>query len=139
MSGAAVATSRRSRSAAPAVLGAVAAGATLLVARVDPGEPGHYPLCPLSALTGLACPLCGALRATHALAHLDVAAAVTYNPLWAVAAPFLVVGWALWVLSAWRGTAPPRLPARAGPVLLGVVLVFGVLRNVPALTPWLGP
>jgi hypothetical protein len=130
---------RRGRVGAPALVGAFAAGATLVVARVDPGRPGHYPLCPLYALTGTYCPLCGGLRSTHALAHLDLAAGVSYNPLWAVAAPLLVLAWLAWVARSWRGTAPRPVPAAAWWSLLAVVVIFGVLRNLPALAPWLAP
>ena len=75
---------------APLVAGGVVAGATLVLALVDPHE-GGYPLCPLRALTGWACPACGGLRATHDLATGDIAGAWAMNPLWVVVVPFLVV------------------------------------------------
>jgi len=124
---------------APLAVGALVAAATVYVAVVDPNRPGHYVTCPLLALTGLACPGCGGLRATHDLAHLDLVGAWSMNPLWVVAAPLLVALWAVWLVRAWRGRPAPRVPAGVAWATLGVLVVFGVLRNVPALVPWLGP
>lgn len=143
----------RTRSApsrgAPFVVGAVIAAATAVVAAVDPHEPGRYPPCPLFALTGLACPLCGGLRATHDLVHLDLAGAWSSNALWTVAAPMLVAAWMWWVVRTIRPGAPPRLPSRRltsrTPTVVGIavaalLVVFGVIRNLPGpaavLTPW---
>lgn len=140
--GAAPAGDRRGLRAAltPLTVGAVTAAATLYVALVDPYRPGHYVTCPLLALTGWYCAGCGGLRATHSLAHGDVAGAWATNPLWAVLAPVLVVLWAVWVVRAWRGRPGGRgLPVWTAWVLLGVLLVYSVLRNVPAFAPWLAP
>jgi hypothetical protein len=114
----------------------VAAGAAVLttaVAVVDPNEPGRYPTCPVLAVTGLFCPGCGALRALHALAHGDVATAVGLNALMVLAAVALVVGWGTWVARRWQGR--PRVRVTPAPALYGLlvaVLVFTVLRNLPA-------
>lgn len=124
---------------APLALGAVVAAATVYVGAVDPNRPGHYVTCPLLALTGLACPGCGGLRATHDLVHLDLASAWAMNPLWVVVAPLLVALWAVWLVRAWQGRGGPRVPTWAGWGGLAVLVLFGVLRNVPALVPWLGP
>ena len=69
------------RLALPGMVAAAAALGTAYVASVDPNQPGHYPLCPTYALAGIYCPGCGMLRATHDLAHLDVAGAFARNPL----------------------------------------------------------
>jgi hypothetical protein len=65
--------------------GYAAAGGALAVAAIllflyDPADAGLYPSCPLRALTGLLCPLCGGLRAAHALLHGRVFDAVALNP-----------------------------------------------------------
>jgi hypothetical protein len=129
-----------------AVALAVASGTTLL-AVVDPSEPGHYPPCPVRALTGLYCPGCGSLRAVHALAHGDVLSALDLNALFVVSVPFMVGGYVWWVRSRWRrrrgassglplGAAPERPSTRAaswvGVAFLVFMLAFGVLRNLPA-------
>lgn len=138
----------RTRSApsrrAPFVVGATVAVATTVVALVDPHEPGRYPFCPLFALTGLACPLCGALRATHDLAHLDVASAWSANALWTVVVPLVVAAWAWWAVRSLRPDTTPRMSRRAlvvGSVAIAALfVVFGIVRNLPGpaavLTSW---
>ncbi|BDZ43533.1 hypothetical protein GCM10025865_28320 [Paraoerskovia sediminicola] len=118
----------------PLVIGGLVAAATVYVALVDPNRPGHYLFCPLLALTGLYCPACGGLRSTHAMTRFDLAGAWSANALWTVLAPVLVVAWGAWLLRAWRGRARRwSVPMWVPPALLAVVVVFGVLRNVPAL------
>ncbi|GHH64585.1 DUF2752 domain-containing protein [Promicromonospora soli] len=124
---------------APLLAGAAVGAATLLVALRDPHTPGSYGFCPLLELTGLACPLCGGLRATHDLAHLDLAGAWSANALWTVAAPVVVVLWLTWLLAAVRGRPFRGLSSTAGWVTLGVAIAFFVARNVPALQPYLTP
>lgn len=152
---------------APLVVGAACAAGVLALAVRSPHEPGSWGLCPLYALTGLFCPACGVLRATHDLAHLDLVGAWSMNPAWVVAAPLLVAVWVLWLVERWRGAtgapvdaptgAPPPVDAdgaegrratvlRRGarsstlPAVLGVgLVVYGVLRNVPALAGVLAP
>ncbi len=147
--------SARARSlGVPLGWGAVVVSATVVVALVDPHVAGRYPRCPLLVLTGFACPLCGALRATHDLAHLDLAGALAANPWWVVVALGLVAAWGTWTVRTWRAVraGPGRgRPARPGvrwsPRLVGLVVavlgasavVFGVARNVPALGGVLGP
>ncbi|GMA31126.1 DUF2752 domain-containing protein [Litorihabitans aurantiacus] len=115
------------------------AGLVLLVLR-DPRTPGLYPTCPVLALTGLACPGCGSMRALASLGHGDVATAWAYNPLALVAVALLVGFWVAWAVRAVRGRARSR-PARPWVLLTGAALVVGyaVARNLPALAPWLGP
>jgi len=119
------------------------AAATLVVtgyvASVDPNAAGHYPTCPFLAITGWYCPGCGALRAVHALAHGDVITALARNPFAVIAIGYLVVAWVLWLDRTARGRpirwlAPPWVLY----TVLGAVVLFGVLRNVPGWT-WLSP
>ena len=128
------------RLAAPTAV-AAAAGATLvLLARVDPSQPGHYPTCPFLFLTGMYCPGCGSLRALHDLTALDVAGAWGMNPLLVVMLPVLVAAWVGWTVRTARGR--PRslvVPARLINAFLVLVVVFWVARNIPALQPWLAP
>lgn len=124
---------------APAAVLAGAAGVLVLVAVVDPETPGHYPTCPFLSVTGLYCPGCGSLRALHALTHGDLATAVERNVLAVAAVPLLGVLWLLWAGRATAGRpAGTRSPVAALWALLGLVVAFWVLRNVPA-GAWLAP
>ena len=126
----------------PAVLwtAAATAAATTVVALVDPNEGGHYPTCPLLALTGIYCPFCGGLRAVHDLAHLDVGGALDRNPLAVVVLPVIAIGWLLWAQRAFTGRQLLRLQPRPwwGWASIAVLLVFMVARNLPGAS-WLSP
>jgi len=124
---------------APLVLGATALAGVLVVALHDPHVSGSYGVCPLVALTGFWCPMCGGLRATHDLARGDVVGAWGMNPLWVLIAPLLVVAWGRWLVAARRGRPLRNLPSALPWVLLGAVVAFGILRNIPALSPYLAP
>lgn len=123
---------------APVIVGALALAGTAVLAVVDPTGT-DVPLCPLHALTGLDCPLCGSLRAVHALTRVDLGAAFDHNVLFTASIPALVLCWAIWLTGALGRPVATRLrlPTWTGAAVLGVALVFGVLRNLPALT-WLG-
>ena len=119
------------------------AAATLVgtgyVATVDPNVAGHYPPCPFLAITGWYCPGCGALRAVHALAHGDLMTALARNPFVVVALGCVVVAWVLLLGRTVRGRPVRWLaPPWALYGVLGAILVFWVLRNVPGWT-WLSP
>ncbi|MFD8233500.1 DUF2752 domain-containing protein [Streptomyces sp. NPDC059696] len=110
-------------------LGALVLTAVVVAtACADPSRPGPFPSCPFHAVTGLDCPGCGSLRALHELTHGQVVAAADYNALLLV---FLPVG--VWV---WLRVVTGRSRQRARPVwwawaVLGVLLVWTVLRNLP--------
>jgi hypothetical protein len=123
----------------PLGVAAAALAATGYVASVDPNAAGHYPTCPFLAITGWYCPGCGALRAVHALAHGDLMTALARNPFAVVAVGYVVVTWVLWLDRTATGrprrwVAPPRVLYG----VLGAILMFWVLRNVPGWT-WLSP
>lgn len=114
-----------------AVLGG-AAGAGY-VAAFDPAQSSFFPLCPLYSMTGLACPGCGLTRGFHALFHGDIIPAIDFNllvPFWAVI--FGYVGVSL-LLTAIRGKGLRMWPTSPKFLATSVVvlLVFGVLRNLP--------
>jgi Protein of unknown function (DUF2752) len=123
----------------PLGVAAAALVGTGYVAAVDPNTVGHYPTCPFLAITGWYCPGCGALRAVHALAHGDPMTALARNPFAVVALGYVVVAWVLWLERTASGR-PVRWLAPAWVLysVLGAILMFGVLRNLPGWT-WLSP
>jgi hypothetical protein len=89
----------------------------------DPVRTSVYPPCPFHWLTGLNCPGCGSMRALHQLVHGHLAAALGCNPLTVFLLPLLCVllvkGGQAFVKPVWIWT------------LLGAIIAFGVLRNIP--------
>lgn len=110
---------------------AVALGGAALVV-LDPAKTHVLPPCWFHALTGLYCPGCGTTRAIHQLLHGNLEAAFAYNALAVVSLPFLLAGVAVPRLAARRGLPPPRLPGLAIWGIAIVVVLYGVLRNLPA-------
>lgn len=109
------------------------AGGSLFVALVDPATHVFFPVCPLYALTGYACPGCGLTRGFHALFHGDVATALGFNALilvWAVIFGYVLISL---TLLAVRGRGLPMWPTtpRFLWAFMIVLLAFGTLRNVP--------
>lgn len=127
------------RLAVPAGLLVAVVGAFGYVATVDPNEPGHYPVCPLYAVTGVYCPGCGGLRSAHAFAHGDLLGALQDNAAAVLAYAGFAVLWTVWVVRAARGR-PFRLALGTTHAwLIGTfLLVFTVVRNLP-LGGWLHP
>ena len=99
----------------------------------DPTNAGFFPVCPLYALTGFACPGCGLTRGFHALFHGDVLTALDYNALLPFFALLIGFGFASLVYFAVRGRRIPinLLHPNALWVFLVLLLVFGVARNLP--------
>lgn len=107
--------------------------AVVMLRIYDPAGSGIFPPCPLHYLTGLYCPGCGSLRAMHQLLHGNLRAAWAMNPLTCILLPFLMYGLASEALSRVRGRGLPQvfLPAASIRVLCGVIIVFGIVRNLP--------
>ncbi|WP_049570610.1 DUF2752 domain-containing protein [Streptomyces sp. SBT349] len=115
-----------------ATLAAGIAGAAYLW-RTNPHEGGRFlPRCPVNWLTGLDCPSCGGTRMTYDVLHGDLAAAFQDNAVLLL----LGVPLALWLGGRWlheglRGRRyRPSLGRRTVAALLGVALVWAVVRNV---------
>jgi Protein of unknown function (DUF2752) len=106
----------------------------------NPSESSFYPVCLFHSMTGLQCPGCGSLRAMHQLLHGHLAPAFRLNALLTVSLP--LAGWfGLRWLRVRTTTAPAPIIIR--PLWLwcgfGVLVVFGVLRNLPLpQLAWLG-
>lgn len=118
----------------PALVAGAAGAGMLLLARVDPNEPGHYPSCPFLLLSGLYCPGCGTLRMLHHLGDGDPVEAFWLNPLGFLLLPVLVAYWGQWTYRTVSGS-PRGAPLASWVVwlLLAVVLAYWVLRNLPGL------
>jgi len=138
-------TSTGRRWLAPLGIGLGVAATTLALRLRDPHQAGTWGLCPLRALTGLDCPLCGGLRAVNDLTHGDLAAAWFSNALFMVSLPILVGLWLWWLVSALTGSrSPGQVLGGSGSqdrrqitrlLLWGyavVVVAFWIFRN----TPW---
>ena len=106
--------------------------ALAVVGLVDPSRHTVTPPCPLKALTGLDCPLCGATRATHALLHGQLARALDLNALYVVSLPIAAVAVLLWLRTG-RLPRPLRHPAAAW-TILAIGALFAVVRNLPPFT-----
>ena len=98
----------------------------LLLYVFPPAETRFYPRCIFHAVTGLECPGCGSLRAAHSVLHGDFAAAFRFNPLPFVLLPLAGLTWAVYRPAGWSA-----IPAKWIWSLLGVIIAFGVLRNLP--------
>ncbi len=99
---------------------------------VDPAHT-HVPLCPLRAMTGLWCPLCGGLRAADALVHLDVTAALRDNALLVVAVPCALVFWLDWTVCTRAGRPGRSVPRSIVVATVVLAAVFTVARNLPGV------
>ena len=129
----------RSAVGVPLLAGAAVLAAVTYVGLVSPDEPGHYPVCPLRALTGWDCPLCGGTRSVHAMVHGDLAGALDHNVLVTIAMPVGLVLWVRWAWRRWRGADAGlvALGRRSAALLLAVGIAFAVVRNLP-FAGWLG-
>ncbi|HEY1676223.1 MAG TPA: DUF2752 domain-containing protein [Candidatus Sulfotelmatobacter sp.] len=104
-----------------------------LLGLYDPARPGIFPPCPLRYFTGLYCPGCGSLRAIHQLLLGNVREAWALNPLTVMFLPFVSYGLVSEGLIHLRGRGLPQvfLPAIWIRALCAVVVLFGIVRNLP--------
>lgn len=113
-------------------LGSAALVGLALLWRYPPQGQIFFPRCSFHQLTGLQCPGCGGLRATHALLHGDWVAAWQFNPLLVAALP--VAAWAAlaWTIERRTGQRFPSPLAfrHLWIVLLVVILGFSIVRNL---------
>ena len=90
----------------------------------NPDSWGFYPRCLLHEYTGWYCPMCGTTRALHQLLHGHWGTAFRCNALAIALLPVLVY-------CAGRGRSGRLRPIWLW-MLAGVVIFFGVARNIPA-------
>jgi hypothetical protein len=106
-------TRRNAPSRALGLYWGTVAAALLFAAPLAPRAAAFLPPCAFRSLTGLPCPTCGATHAAIALSRLDLAGAVSSNPLAVVAAIAFFAG--------------------------GIVAGIGALAGRPLSEPTLGP
>src|SRR5215467_2317795 len=116
--------------------GAVAAmlSGSAFVWYFDPTQVHFFPVCPLYATTGFACPGCGLTRGFHALFHGDIPTALHFNaliPAWVVIFATAFVSLAVYAVRG-RGLPLNRLSPHFLWIFMIVLIAFGVLRNIPA-------
>jgi len=120
---------------AKAVTTAGAASVCAAVALRDPRDEGSFAICPWLFLTGTQCPGCGVLRSMNRLVGGDIEGALGYNVMWVIAVPVMIYSWFRWVLpSKFSNYLPMLRPQLRIPAVVGifvVLLLFGVLRNLP--------
>lgn len=95
----------------------------------------YGPPCVLHRLTGWNCPGCGGTRAFFALVHGDPVQSLRYNPLTLIILTSVLV-WLVrvglrFVFPADRLLRPFSISSRSLWIAAGLVILFGVLRNLP--------
>ena len=118
------------RGAATLAAGALVGGVCVASALIDPT--GGPTLCPLKAMTGLDCPLCGATRAAHQLFRGNLLGAADFNLIFVLAAPLLLFGAFAVLRHAFGGPAfrMPRVSRATVIALVSAVAVFTLVRNL---------
>ena len=128
-----IASRRTNARALGFIIGGVVLACVALLFFFNPGQYGFYPRCAFFTLTGLQCPGCGGLRATHQLLHGNFVEAFKLNALVIVGLP--LVAWGTWQQVA-RGGLKLRV---RWIILMGIaLLLFGVVRNLSGFE-WLAP
>lgn len=122
-----------SLSAAIFLIGVIAASS---LRNASPGDSVPWlPKCTLNLWTGLYCPGCGNTRATQALLRGDVVEAARQNIAFVIALPFLLFGaarlWMGWVFPGRLKPLPFDWKYSYSIILVGLVVLFGFLRNLP--------
>lgn len=123
-------TSRNGFRRVALLIGAVVAAGCALLYFFNPTEHMFFPVCMFHRVTGLNCPGCGGLRATHQLLHGHLAMAFRLNPLFVMAIP-VGIGFLL------RGVLKksPEKKNSFQPVWIWIavalVIAFGIARNLP--------
>lgn len=106
----------------------------LLYFFADARYSGFFPRCPFFTLTGLLCPGCGSQRAVSSLLHGQIMQAINYNVLLVASLPLLFYSLLIGLLNVFRSkqlTQKIFYSPVFVKIVLAVVVLFGVLRNIP--------
>lgn len=99
----------------------------------NPAEHAFFPQCYFHRATGLQCPGCGGLRAMHQLLHGHVLTALRLNAFAVLLLPLLaVIGWREFVRYSRENPKPRQVRSWWIWAFVGLLLLFSVLRNLPA-------
>lgn len=129
----------------PALVASLVIVATGYIAGANPSQPGHFLLCPLKAVTGLDCPMCGGLRSVYAMAHGDPIGAMNQNLFAVLSYPVLIWLWLRWTRLSWQSSVAPDTDSAVPRLtvvpswwnhylsygILVLLLAFAVVRNLP--------
>lgn len=118
--------------AALGVLGLVCAA--MFLRERGPAGLSWFMRCIFHDLTGLSCPGCGMTRAAYAALHGRIAEAFRLNPVGMVLLPAACIGLGIQILGWIRGKPFGfrfQLGGRYAWAILWVVVLFGILRNIP--------
>ncbi len=106
----------------------------LLYFFADARYSAFFPRCPFFALTGLLCPGCGSQRAMSALLHGNITEAINYNVLLVISLPLIFYSSYITLLNTFRAKQIIQQVFYSPvfvKIVFGVVVSFGVLRNIP--------
>ncbi len=100
---------------------------------LNPSEHSFFPKCSLYVATGFFCPGCGSTRALFHLTHGNVLEALRLNPGLMALITLGLTDYVRFVVSVIRGNPFQTLFGRLKLLgaLMGVMLVYGVIRNLP--------
>jgi hypothetical protein len=107
--------------------------AILMLYFQNPQKSAFFPPCPFHFFTGLYCPGCGSLRATHQLLHGNITAALSYNVMLVIFIPFLIT----WLVNEifYLVTGKKLINYFLSPVFIWgiffLITSFAILRNLP--------
>ncbi|MDR0823533.1 MAG: DUF2752 domain-containing protein [Prevotella sp.] len=97
---------------------------------------GSNSLCSFKEITSLECPGCGGQRCVYYLLHGNILQALRYNAFFVIAIPFLLyfyyIGVRVYILKQERYIKSFVFSSYFAYSLLIVVIVFFILRNIPA-------
>lgn len=100
----------------------------------NPQAEEFFPQCPFHYLTGLDCPGCGTQRAFHSLLHFEFGKALSYNPLFVVSIPYLLLGFYFEYLGGKKKYLHIRkffFGRKAILIILFIIILYWIIRNIP--------
>ena len=92
-----------------------------------------YIFCPIYKFTHLYCPGCGITRMLISILHGNFYQAFRYNPLIFILLPFIIIYWIIDTITyiKYKKNITKPLEPYIWYVLIGIFVLYGILRNVP--------